>query len=92
MKVFLLIAALACTPIAALRAPSSDVKVLFSAWKTQHQRDYDTAEDHHRLGLFSDKLLHVRATNARYRAGNSTWWAGLNQFSDWDLMIKAAQT
>lgn len=45
-------------------------------------RIYDAEEDKRRFKIFKKTLAKVAAQNERYDRGESTWQAGINEFSD----------
>lgn len=56
---------------------------------SQYQADFNKAnppangENRLRQGLFESRLKEVLAQNSKYSDGSSTWWAEINEFSDW---------
>jgi len=55
----------------------------FEDYKLEFGRDYSVAEHSHREALFAAELSEVNKQNALYHAGKSTWYAAMNEFSDW---------
>jgi hypothetical protein len=75
----LLVACLVAVCFAAPMAISEEEYQLeFINFLDQFSKEYDASEFFHRFAIFKQKLDFVRQHNA----GNSTWLAGINQFSD----------
>lgn len=55
----------------------------FADYKTEFARSYSASEHSHREALFNEELASVNAQNELYKAGQSTWWATVNEYSDW---------
>lgn len=50
--------------------------------QVEHKRNYDEEEDKVRFELFKESLKEVEEQNEKYKKGESSWFAGINQFSD----------
>lgn len=55
----------------------------FADYKVEFARSYSDSEHSHREALFNAKLSEVNAQNELYKSGQSTWWATVNDYSDW---------
>lgn len=55
----------------------------FGDYVAEFGRSYSTVEYAKRESLFNAEIAIVNAQNELYKAGKSTWWAGVNEFSDW---------
>jgi len=58
-------------------------KYSFTDYKAEFGRDYKLAEHSQREALFSAELAEVNKQNERFLAGQSTWYAAMNDYSDW---------
>jgi len=75
MKFGLLVA-----PVAAYREIG---EYTFSDYVAEFGRSYSELEHSKRQALFDVELAKVRAQNELYKAGQSTWWATVDEYSDW---------
>jgi len=55
----------------------------FAHFESEFDRSYSPSERSHRQALFDQELEGVNAQNELFTAGKSTWWATVNEFSDW---------
>lgn len=56
----------------------------FQAYLEEFGKSYSTKEEHQlRKGLFEEKLKAIAKHNDAYKAGEETWWAGVNHLTDW---------
>jgi C1A family cysteine protease len=61
----------------------------FADWAIAHNKHYPTSEERAvRFEIFSQSLERVRSHNAKYEAGESSYFLSLNQFSDLDTNEK----
>lgn len=80
------VALVALMAAATMAAPSARIQHLFTQWEAEHKDVLlatslsKSMED--RLAAFEQNLKFIHAQNKKYAAGESSWEAGLNQFSD----------
>lgn len=55
----------------------------FKDYKAEFGKAYEAQEDALRYQLFTDRLRQINTHNAGYAAGNHTWYAAVNEFTDW---------
>lgn len=72
--------ALGVTSVAAVRDFSG---YTFNDFLTEFGKNYAADEQAQREATFSEKLAEVNAHNEEYHAGKHTWWATINEYSDW---------
>ncbi|XP_072400161.1 protein CTLA-2-beta-like isoform X2 [Diabrotica undecimpunctata] len=51
-------------------------------YKKDFNRSYSAEEDTKRFKIFKEKYNEIQAHNKKYEAGQVTWTAGLNDFTD----------
>ena len=81
----LMVAALAAAAAAreVLLPTPADAPALFAAFKTAHARTYATPQaEAHARAAFEATLARIRAHNARFLRGETSFTRGINQFSD----------
>jgi len=76
--VLVAVALLACVVSAQVKLSEEEYQLEFANFVNQHGKEYDASEFFYRYGIFKTKLDFVREHNA----GNSSWIAGVNAFSD----------
>lgn len=52
-------------------------------YKTDFNKVYNGDEDDTRKAIFEGKMTNLETHNAKYDAGEETWFMAVNQFSDW---------
>jgi hypothetical protein len=62
---------------------SSFATIEFDQYWQHFNKSYSPGEVAHRREIFAMRKLAVAEQNALYDAGKSTWWAAINNFSDW---------
>ena len=62
---------------------SSFATIEFDQYWQHFNKSYSPGEVAHRREIFAMRKLAVADQNALYDAGVSTWWAAINNFSDW---------
>jgi hypothetical protein len=65
-----------------LPALDTEPEHLFSAWQKKFGKQYESNEYDAKKSTFMSNLKMINRHNAMYKAGNTTWTMGLNQFSD----------
>ncbi|CAH1391952.1 unnamed protein product [Nezara viridula] len=76
MKVILLLAMVAF-------AAATPIKEQWTSFKRQHGKSYHNAEEEQlRMAIFSETLKTIEEHNAKYEAGQSTYYLVMNQFGD----------
>lgn len=68
---------------AATETPREYLKYSFDEFKEEFGKTYTTSEHAIRAKLFEKKLSEVKAHNEEYKAGLHTWFAAVNEFTDW---------
>ncbi|XP_028139910.1 cathepsin L-like proteinase isoform X2 [Diabrotica virgifera virgifera] len=80
-KIFLL-ALLVVVVVAVVPDPNETAEEAWPKYKKYHDRSYDAEEDAKRFAVFKKKYDQVVAHNKKHEAGDLTWKARLNQFTD----------
>ncbi|XP_050517472.1 cathepsin L-like proteinase isoform X3 [Diabrotica virgifera virgifera] len=80
-KIFLL-ALLVVVVVAVVPDPNETAEEAWPKYKKDHDRSYDAEEDAKRFAVFKKKYDQIVEHNKRHEAGEVTWTAGLNQFTD----------
>ncbi|KAL9415655.1 hypothetical protein AB3S75_043867 [Citrus x aurantiifolia] len=56
---------------------------LFESWMLKRGKSYESTEEKlHRFEIFKDNLKHIDARNRELQITSSSYWLGLNEFSD----------
>ena len=85
-KLLAVLAACLSLTLAASAAPAllpDSAETAFSEWAVVNNKRYATSDERaFRFGLFSQTLQRIRSHNAKYTAGESSYFLSLNRFSD----------
>lgn len=54
----------------------------FNAFKERFGREYEGNDHSMRLQIYAENMMEIEKVNREYAAGEITWWAGENQFTD----------
>ena len=83
-EIFTMATVLAATKATSLaESPAESMKMMWDAFKEEHQRHYSTEEEEYRrFGIFKDALRSIDLRNAAERSAGGSAVHGITQFSD----------